>query len=332
MADARVPVGRRNTLLWQRFVLSLLTNAARPVQSLSRSAALRFGTRLGSFAYRVAGRQRERSIRNLHLAYGDTMPLSERKALTRRVFQHFARGMVEFLRAPLLTRDELDRLVTCEGWEHIEAARASGGSVVLITAHMGNWEILGRWLANIKKIPLTVVARDPENSALGDYVRRMREGAGFSVLSKGESARSLLRVLKNGEFICILPDQNSGDVFVPFFGVPAGTAAGPAALALHADAPIIPLYCLQKADGAYRIICLPPLTTPRTGDRKADTRNLMAEANRVLESVIRETPDQWLWLHNRWKSIFSDTFRDTAWPEGTDTPEYRTACARWRGE
>jgi Kdo2-lipid IVA lauroyltransferase/acyltransferase len=322
---------RRTTLLWQRFVLTLLLRMSRPVQALSQHAAFRFGTRLGRLGYRLAARQRKRAVLNLHLAYGDAMSAAERERLTRRVFEHFGRGVVEFLRGPLLTKTELEQRVTCDGWQHFEEARRDGGSVVLITAHLGNWEILGRWLTNVKGLPLTVVAREPENPALGQYMRQMREGAGFAALSKGESARNLLRVLKNGEVICILPDQNSGDVFVPFFGVPAGTAAGPAALALHADAPLIPIYCLQQPDGTFRVLCLPPLSTPRTGDRKIDTRNLMAEANRVLEGVIRQYPDQWLWLHNRWKSVFGDSFRDAAWADGTDTPEYRTAYARWRG-
>ena len=94
------------------------------------------------------------------------------------------------------------RSVSCEGWEHIAAAQARGKGLLLVTAHLGNWEILGRWLTNIQGLNLTVVAREPENPALGRYLRRMREGAGFAVLSKGESARGLLRILKRGDAIC----------------------------------------------------------------------------------------------------------------------------------
>ena len=311
----------------QRLALTAMLGFEAGVQCLSRPAAMRAGEGLGRLAYRAAGRQRRFAERNLRLAYGDLKTPHERNRLTRDVFQHLGKCLVDFLRGPALGPAQMDALVSCCGGEHLRAALDKGKGVILLTAHLGNWELLGRWVS-AQGIPLTVVAREPEDPLLGGYLRRMRENAGFAVLSKGESARELLSVLRRGEAIILLPDQNSGDLFVPFFGVPAGTVAGPASLALHTGAALLPAYCLREADDRYRILFLPPIPVRATGDREADVSGVMAEVNRVLEEVIRRYPDQWLWVHNRWKSAFEEKNRPR-WPAGFD---FAAARARWQGE
>ena len=318
---------RRNfgTRLWQAIVLGVLRGATGTMQRLSRPAALRVGRGLGNLGYRVARRQRRYADRNLRLVFGETYTGAERDALTRRVFSHFGLCVVDFLRGPAYTGPVLDRLVSCDGWEHVEKALAGGKGIIVLSAHLGNWELLGRWLA-AKGVPLTVVAREPEEPLFAAYVRRIREGAGFTVLNKGESARGLLAVLRRGAAVLLMPDQNSGDVFVPFFGVPAGTVAGPASLALHTGAPIVPSYCVREGDG-YRMLFLPPIPANKTENKEADVARIMTEANAVLEGVVRQYPDQWLWLHNRWKSAFEEKNRGR-WPEGHD---FTAAYARWLG-
>jgi KDO2-lipid IV(A) lauroyltransferase len=331
---------RQQTILWQRLVLFALLHVGGGIQCLSGPASVRLGTNLGSLAYLVARRQRRRSLANLHLAYGDDLTRPERAALTRRVFQHFGRGLVDFLRAPTRRWADLSRLVSCEGWGHVEDALTAGRGVLLVSAHLGNWEVLGRWLATVKNVPLTVVAREPESKALGAYMRAMREGAGFKVLSKGASARGLLGALRRGEAILILVDQNSGDVFAPFFGVTAGTASGAATLALHSGAPLVPIYCLEAPDHSFRVVCHPPVavTTPvsrpaaeQRADRQDEIVRVTARLNAVLEEMVRQYPDQWLWLHNRWKSAFARENRERAWSApGLTVRDYATAFARWR--
>jgi KDO2-lipid IV(A) lauroyltransferase len=286
----------------------------------------------------VAGRQRRRALANLHLAYGDTLSPSQRDTLTRQVFQHFGRAIIDFLRAPALRLTDLNALISCEGWEPVETARNRGKGIIFVTGHLGNWELLGRWLATVQKIPLTVVAREPEDPALAHYMRTMRESAGFSVLSKGESARGLLRALKRGEAILILNDQNSGDVFVPFFGIPTGTAVGPASLALHSGAALIPLYCVEKPDHSFHMICLPPVDVANTATgaeedmdtpcpKQAEVLRITTQLNQVLEGIVRQYPEQWLWLHNRWKSAFDEKRREAVW--GND-PAFDAARERWK--
>lgn len=292
---------------------------------------MRFGERIGALAYRVAAKQRRFADRNLRIArfpHPDTTA-QERDRFIRSVFTHFGRMLVDFLRGPLFTPAEMDRLIACEGREHLRAAQEAGRGVIILTAHIGNWELLPRWLAaNGNK--LTVVARDPHDPALADYIRALRENAGFAVESKGGAARELLTVLKRRETIFLMPDQNSGDLFAPFFGVPAGTVAGPAALALHTGAVILPTYCLLEADYCYRIRILPPLDTRPTGNKAEDTARIMTEANLILESVIHEHPAQWLWLHNRWKSAFEAKNQERAWGDFPDA-DFAEAQARWQG-
>lgn len=318
--------GRASTRLWQRIAVRALASVAGVVQRLPRPAAMRWGTRLGRLAYHVARRQRRYAERNLRLAYGDALTPRERDDRTRRVFENFGKTLIDFLRTPILRPEEMERLVAgVEGWEWAEAARREGRGIIILTAHLGNWEFLGRWLV-AQGLPLTVVAREPEDAAFGGFIRDLRENAGgYAVLNKGASARGLLSKLKRGEAVGILPDQNSGDLFVPFFGVPAGTVAGPASLALHTGALLLPSYCLREPDDRYRMLFLPPIPAEPTGDRDADVTRVMTEVNRVLESVVRQYPDQWLWLHNRWKSAFEEGNR-SRWPAGFDGEQAR---ARW---
>lgn len=313
--------------VWQRFVVFLLVRASTYIQSLSRSAAVRAGNGLGRLAYHVAKRQRRRALANLSLAFGETMTLHQRDTLTRQVFQHFGRALIDFLRAPRNDAAHLSQRVSCDGWEHVAAALKRGKGVVLVTGHLGNWELMGRWLATVQKVPLTVVAKEPENPALAVYLRSMRENAGFTVLSKGESARGLLRALRRGEAILILADQNSADVFVPFFGVPTGTAAGPASLALHSGAALIPISCLETPDHSFQVTCLSPLAVTTATDVGSAEAILQAtaELSHILEDTVRQHPEQWLWLHNRWKSAFEEKHR-SVW---ATTDAFCAAQKRW---
>jgi len=322
-----------STRRWQRFLLGTVRRAAGRIQAMPRERAMRLGSRLGRVAHAMAARPRRIADRNLRLAYGDAMDARARAALTRRVFENFGKFAMDFVRSPLvLTPADLAALVPeVEGWnEHVAPLIAASRPVVFVVGHLGNWELLGRWIAS-QGVRLTVVAREPEDPDFGAWVRSVREAAGFAVASKGESARPLLSVLKRGEALALLPDQNSGDLFVPFFGVPAGTVAGPALLARRTGAALIPIYCLRRPDDTHRVIVLPPIPADPAATQDADVERMMGEVNRVLEAVIREHPDQWLWLHNRWKSAFEEK-NLPRWPGSVSSERRADALRRWRGD
>lgn len=311
-----------NTQRWQRFILNIMLFAAQRFQQMPHHKAMQWGERLGKFAHfftrNFAKRPQKYAHRNLHITGFPHPEMSgqERDAFIRHVFIQFAKSMVDFLRAPALTDVEIESLIRIEGLEHIHAAREKGKGFIVASAHLGNWELAARCLVR-EGWPITVVAREPENSDFAGYVRQMRESGGYRVLYRGSSTiRQMLSLLRKNEGIALLPDQNSGDMFIPFFGIPAGTVAGPASLALHTGATLLVGYCVRLPDDTYIFRIHPPISTHSTGDKDADFHRIMTEVNQNLESAVREYPDQWLWIHNRWKSAFEEGNRNRAFPDG----------------
>jgi KDO2-lipid IV(A) lauroyltransferase len=322
---------RRRTLLWQRIVVRILKRIGVSLQTMSRDRALRWGEHLGTLAYTIARRQRRYARRNLRLVEfpSPTASPAERERLIRNVFIHFAKVLIDLFRGPVTSQDELDRIVTAEGWEHAEAAFARGKGVLFLSAHLGNWELVSRYVAS-HGIPVTVVAREPEAPEFAGLLRSLRYSQGVRILEKGNAAKGVLSVLRRGEGVAMLPDQNSGDVFVPFFGIPTGTVAGPATFSLHTGAAVVPCFGIRQPDDTYVAQFLPPLNVEATGDRAEDVLRIMTEVNRIIEETVMRYPDQWLWIHNRWKAAFDAHNLLRAWPEGEESAAYVAAAARWR--
>jgi Kdo2-lipid IVA lauroyltransferase/acyltransferase len=314
------------TLLWQRFLAAVMQNGAGKIERMPRERALRLGARLGRLGFAVVKRSRRSALRNLALAYGDTLTETERLALTRRVFEHFGKVTIDFVRTRALRPEAILKLISeIEGWdENAMAALALNKGLIAVSGHFGNFELFARFSV-LQNVPLAIIVRDPENALFGDYVKRLRESSGYEVLSKGGSGRRLLQVLKENKVLGILPDQNSGDVFVPFFGCPAGTPDGPAQLALRTGAPIVPAFCHLKPDNTYKITIKPPILIKPTGDKLADITRAMTLVNLAIEEMVRQHPEQWLWLHNRWKASFEEKNR-SRWPSGFD---YDALRSRW---
>lgn len=262
----------------------------------------RVAERLGKLAYRLSRRYRTVAERNLQMAYGESLSDEERSRLVEQVFIHFAKSLMEFLVGDGLTPNDLHRRVTLVGEEHLQWCLRQGKGTLIITAHYGNWEIAARYLTQCRGYVLNVVARDADDSATTVLVNRIRELGGYRVIPRGQAARPVLQALKRNELVALLPDQNAGDVFVPFFGRLAGTVAGPALLALRSGAPLLPVFCTRQPDNTYLFEMLPPLVVQPSGDKERDVREIMARITALIEQQIRKHPSQWLWLHNRWKT------------------------------
>jgi len=262
----------------------------------------RIGERLGRLAYRLSRRYRMVADRNLQMAYGESLSDGERRRLVEQVFIHFAKSLMEFLVGDGLSPDDLRRMVTLLGEEHLRWCVQQGKGTLIITAHYGNWEIAARYLTQCKGYVLNVVARDADDSATAVLVNRIREQGGYRVFPRGQAVRAVLQALKRNELVALLPDQNAGDVFVPFFGRLAGTVAGPALLALRSGAPILPVFCTRQPDNTYLFEMLPPFVVQPSGDKERDVTDTMAHITALIEQQVRKYPSQWLWLHNRWKT------------------------------
>jgi len=243
-------------------------------------------------------RLRRVAMSNLAMALPDLGRRAHRR-IADGVFRSIARLLVTFARSPRLDRANIGGWIRYEGFEHFEEARKRGRGVLFATAHLGNWELSAfahAWMA----APMYVVIRPLDNPKIDALVEQRRTLSGNRLIGKKEYARSILKALGNNEAVGILVDQNASleeGTFVDFFGVPACAGTGFAKLAAHSGAAVIPGFALWiESERKYVLRFYPPLEI--TGDTESDTRAL----HRQLEAVIREYPDQWLWIHRRWKT------------------------------
>jgi len=276
----------------------LLARTQKWLRRSSYPKALARGEAIGRFLWRVAGRRRRTGESNLEMALG-IRDESERRALCKRVFENFGRTAADFLIGLDRTYSELMDTTTVSGQEHLVNALERGKGVIVVTGHFGNWERVSTWVVN-QGYKLSVIARDANDEGVNEIVNRLRRGPGTSVIPRGNAARPMIERLRQNEVIGILPDQNSDEVFIPFFGKPAGTVLGPGVIAERTGAVVLPAFCRYVGGGKYAIEFLPEITSPSEYETKGE--GMMRAINAVLEDYIRQYPDQWLWFHDRWRN------------------------------
>lgn len=261
--------------------------------------ARRLGAGLGSVAYRLSRRYRGVSQRNLRAAFPEWS--NQQVAQTaRRVFQNFGMSMIEFFKSPSLSHEKIAEQIEMVGWEHFDYARTKQKGLLLITAHFGNWEWLAQYAVH-HGLPLSVIARDTDDPSTTDLINQLREKSGYKVFVRGNTARYVLSCLKKNEAVAMLPDQRGGDVIVEFFGRKVGCSMGPALFHRKTGAPIVCAFGIRKPDGSMRLEICPPIENESTEDSQSDHQRIMQAIYDHLERYVRQYPDQWLWLHDRWK-------------------------------
>jgi len=243
-------------------------------------------------------RLRRVAMRNLAMALPEKTA-AEHQAVADGVFRSIARVLYALARFPRISRSNVSEWIRYEGFEHFEQALQRGRGVLFATAHLGNWE-LSAFAHALMAAPMHVVVRPLDNLRIDALLARRRTLSGNRLIEKKESARSVLKALQANQAVGILIDQNSSPeegVFVNFFGIPACASSGFARLAAHTGATVIPGFALwSEAERRYVLKFYPPLEM--TGRLQEDTQRLQSQ----LEAVIREHPDQWLWIHRRWKN------------------------------
>ena len=243
-------------------------------------------------------RLRRVALANLAMALPD-VDARERDRITDGVFRSIARLLVTLARFPRLNRANIGQWIRYEGYEHFEEARRHGKGVLFATAHLGNWE-LSAFAHALLTAPMNVVVRPLDNPLIDRLVEQRRTFSGNRLIEKKDFARGILKALAANEAVGILIDHNASldsGVFVDFFGIPACAGTGFVKLAAHTGAAVISGFALwSEAERKYVLRFLPPVAM--TGDLHEDTARLHA----VLESVVRQYPDQWLWIHRRWKT------------------------------
>ena len=243
-------------------------------------------------------RLRRVAYRNLSFALPE-LDQARRAEIVDGVFRSVARLLVTVAKFPAIRRENLAQWIRCEGGEYFEQARRQGRGVLFATAHLGNWE-LSAYAHALLAAPMNVVVRPLDNPRIDALVERRRARSGNRMIFKKDFARSILKALGANEAVGILVDQNSSadaGVFVDFFGVKACAGTGFAKLAAHSGASVIPGFALwSEEERRYVLRFYPPVEM--TGDAERDTQAVQSK----LEEVIRQYPDQWLWIHRRWKT------------------------------
>lgn len=200
--------------------------------------------------------------------------------------------------------DETLERLRIEGLEHVQAAMQRHGRALLLTAHLGNWELLPA-ACRLTGFRLSVVLRPLDAPWLDRLARRLREKSDVELIDKRAALRPVLRALAGGRMVGILLDQNAArreGVFVPFFGHLASTSRSLAVLALRTGTPIVPAFIRREDDGIHRVVVGPALPVPSSSDLAAAIESLTARCTNLIEAAIRETPEQWLWMHDRWRT------------------------------
>jgi KDO2-lipid IV(A) lauroyltransferase len=251
----------------------------------------------------VLGRRRRIALDNLARAY-PALPPRARARLARRASQHLGMTLVELAR--LLARPldaTLDRIYL-EGVDHLRAAMAEHGRALLLTAHLGNWELLAA-AHRLAGYPLSIVVRPLDTPWLDTIAERLRRRTGVELIAKRGALRPVLDALRRGRMIGILMDQNAArreSVFVDFFGRRASTSRSIALLALRTRTPVIPVFARRNPDGRHTVMIHPPLPQPASNGAEAAVVELTARCTLAIERAIREAPEQWLWSHDRWRT------------------------------
>jgi KDO2-lipid IV(A) lauroyltransferase len=239
-------------------------------------------------------RLRRTALRNLEMAGFD-----DRNKIVDGVFRSIARLLATFARFPRITRDNVSQYIGYDGLENFRCAQQRGRGVLVATAHLGNWE-LSAFAHAFLTAPMNIVVRPLDHPRIDRVVEERRALSGNRIIEKKDAARGILRALAANEAVGILIDQNTAldqGVFVDFFGIKACAGSAFAKLAHHSGAAVVPGFALySEVERRYILRFYPPIEI--TGDVTADTQRIHSQ----LESVIREYPDQWLWIHRRWKT------------------------------
>lgn len=245
--------------------------------------------------------------KNLHFAFPEKTD-GEREEILRRSIENIGYVIAEVAQLRRARAADLERMIDWDfshpAFDDYRRAKAEGRGVILPTAHIGNWELLVASFSGLYE-PIHFIARTLDNTLMEQMFHKHRSRFGSFQLEKSDSARAILRILRSGGSVGVLPDVNTlanEGVFVPFFGIPACTTSGVALFALRTNAVILPMFSVRQEDGRYRVVHGRTIEASRTGNRERDVIETTAAYTAEIEKIVRAYPEQWLWIHKRWKT------------------------------
>ncbi len=288
----------RRAIVWAVAILQALASV------LPWHLGVALGGWLGGLTYFLLPGARRRALAHVAVAFPGGGGKTRHRAIARRSFVNLGRSAFEVLMLSRRSHPPIERLCAIEGEERLKAALAAGRGVIFLTGHLGNWELMAA-LVTRRGYPASVVATPVYDPRLDRLLVDARARHGVHTISRGSpsASRHLLSGLRRNAILGMLIDQDTDvdGVFVPFFGRPAYTPSGPAALALKTGAAVIFGFILREGASRHRLILQGPIELIRTGDPARDIRENTARFTREIEQWIRSHPDHWVWMHNRWK-------------------------------
>ncbi len=271
---------------------------------LPKGWAMQMGRGIGILYYHLVKKRREIALRNLQTVFSGHFTTSQCTEICKASFINVGKTCIEFLRFPKLNTDNIWREVTVEGAENLQAALAKGKGAIVFLPHFGNWELLSLIYGALIPDRAKAIAFPLKNPLLNTYIWRHREQMSLRLIPRNRAIRETLRALKNNEAIGFFADQNAGPegVFVSFLGKTASAARAPAVLALKTGAPLLFSLSIRQPDDRHHVYISDPIYAEASDDSERDVAIYTAEMLKQLEVYIHKYPEQWLWLHNRWKT------------------------------
>jgi len=284
----------------------LMHAAVRLLTSLGYRRTLALGSRAGGLLYRLSSRMKARIRHNLHFALGDRLSAQEREHIVRQVMRSIAMNWFELFYYGGPNKGEIDARVAFQGLEHLDRALGRGAGVIAVSAHLCNYPILAQQFSR-RGYPLVMVIREPASRVIAAMYakgREMIELRSLTTVPERSFYREALRILRDNGILCLIADENKrhGGIFVDFFGRPASTAPGPAALALRTGAPVMPIFLLRNPDNSLRVVIERELSWQPSGDARQDLHAVTQAYTRVIERYVGEHIGQWMWTNFHWRT------------------------------
>lgn len=271
---------------------------------IPQKMAMLLATIIGKLLFLILKKRRQIALKNLQIAFGNSIDERQRRKICKASFINLSKTTVEFMRFTKLNPENIWNDVTVDGVEHLNIALEKGKGAIVFLPHFGNWELLSLVYGTLIPNRAKAIAFPLKNTKLNDYVWQIRELMSLEIIPRKNAIRATLRALKNNNAVGFFADQNAGDqgVFIEFFGKPASTARGPVSIALKTDAPILFSLDIRQPNDHHQVHILPPIYLEPSDNFEYDVKKYTTILLKELENYIEQYPDQWLWLHNRWKT------------------------------
>ena len=269
---------------------------------LPLSWAVKLGMAIGGFSYKIIGIRRKVALKNLETAFPQKSP-SEREKIARQSYRHWGGMGAEFARLTKIDRRFITKYITFEGMDVIKKAVEGGKGCLIISGHLGNWEIMGAVSAQLG-YKVTYIVASQSNKLVDKLMDDQRLANGIEIWKTNQAARGVLKSLRNNRFIALMIDQDAGRdcVFVDFFGKKASTHKGPAIFHLLKNTPLVMSSCIRIKGPYYHILFEEIKIPPFEGTKEGKITHITAHITKLLEEKIRQYPEQYFWMHKRWKT------------------------------